>query len=590
MENHLLGLLKSCKIFSSLNNVELENILNKFDEVSLDKDKFLFEQGETSNSLYVLVKGKLAIFIKKGNNEINFITEIESGETVGELAALSHEPRSFTVKSIEDSILLKLSSEAFIEICSHHPSASIEMINSILSRTRSLVKIISSVSNIKKHVGFIQANHKTDLKIFFEEIKKYVGDDILLLSDFDAIDSEIHNLIDKSQKQQKSILYFLSSFDTDLAKVALVNMDSLYIIGNPDPNPEMHDHIINNIKNKTHQFTPELILFHQNEIKPKHTIKWLKLLNLKMHQHIRIDYENDWHRLIRFIRGKAVGLVLGGGGLRCWLHLGVVTALSKANIPIDVIGGTSSGAIAAGYYAMYGAYQKSDKVLDELADIVRQTISFKNLTWPAISFFSGKYYTEKLQSIFGKTRIENLCTPCFFITCNLTKSKQVVIRKGYVWKGIRSSTAIPAIYPPVVIKGKLHLDGGIMNNLPVDIMKKLMGQGGIVIAAKLSTNNEDKKKYNFPTILTPLKTLLAKFCLGYKKYIFPSFVDTFLKSLQAGSTRIEDENSLITDILIAPDLSQYGMFDVSKKQQDELIKLGYKSTIKAIKKIKQIKN
>lgn len=584
MEKNLINLIKACKIFSMLNDVEIKSILNEFDRVSLDKDKFLFKKGEMSNSLYILIKGKLAIFIENENNETKFITEIEPGDAVGELAALSHEPRSFTVKSIEHSTLLKLSSEAFIKICSHYPSASIEMINSILSRTRSLVKIISSVSDIKKHVVFIPANHKTDCKIFFEEIKKYTGKDILLLSDFDEFNSEIHDLIDNSQKQHKSVLYLLSSFDTKLAKIALDKMDSMYVLGNTDPKPEIHHHITKHIKNKMHQFTPELILFHPNKKKLKHTIKWLKLLNFQMHQHIRINEENDWHRLFRFIRGKAVGLVLGGGGLRCWLHLGVVKALSEANIPIDVIGGTSSGAIAAGYYAMHGIYQKSDKVLDELADIVRQTISFRNLTWPAISLFSGKDYTEKLQNIFGKNRIENLTTPCFFIASNLTKGKQKIIRNGYIWKGIRSSTAIPAIYPPVVVRGKLFLDGGIMNNLPVDIMRKILGQNGTVIAAKLSSSKEDMKKYNFPTILTPWNTFLSKFHIAHKEYIFPTFMDTFLKALQAGSARIEAENSLLTDILIAPDLSQYGIFNVNEKQQDELIKLGYKTTLKALHK------
>ena len=80
--------------------VHSTNIRNQFDEISLSKNKVLFRQGEISNSLYVLVEGKLAVFIKKENKETKFIAEIEPGETVGELSAISHEPRLFTVKSI----------------------------------------------------------------------------------------------------------------------------------------------------------------------------------------------------------------------------------------------------------------------------------------------------------------------------------------------------------------------------------------------------------------------------------------------------------------------------------------------------------
>jgi hypothetical protein len=113
-------------------------------------------------------------------------------------------------------------------------------------------------------------------------------------------------------------------------------------------------------------------------------------------------------------------------------------------------------------------------------------------------------------------------------------------------------------------------------------MKRIIGQG-IVIAVKLRHNDEDKITYNFPPILSFFPTLLAKMHMAYKDYSFPPFIDTFLKSLQAGSTEIQDENSLLADILIAPDLSAYGFLDIKKDQRSELIKIGYKSTLKIIK-------
>ena len=74
---------------------------------------------------------------------------------------------------------------------------------------------------------------------------------------------------------------------------------------------------------------------------------------------------------------------------------------------------------------------------------------------------------------YGKNKIANLWLPFFCVSCNISNITQVILRKGLLWKAIRSSTAVPAIFPPVVINGHLHLDGGIINNLPVDIMRNL---------------------------------------------------------------------------------------------------------------------
>src|SRR6185312_12399525 len=102
--------------------------------------------------------------------------------------------------------------------------------------------------------------------------------------------------------------------------------------------------------------------------------------------------------------------------------------------------------------------------LRDLANLVRQSISLKNITWPAASLFNGKHYTEKLQDIFRNVRIENLWLPCFCISTNLSTNKQVISRRGYLWKIIRSSTAVPLVFPPVVVKGQLYIDGGLLNN------------------------------------------------------------------------------------------------------------------------------
>ena len=149
---------------------------------------------------------------------------------------------------------------------------------------------------------------------------------------------------------------------------------------------------------------------------------------------------------------------------------------------------------------------------------------------------------------------------------------------------MRSSTAVPAVFPPVVIKGELHLDGGILNNLPVDIMKKVVENKGFIIAVELTHYHKDVTKYNFPPVLPFWQTIFSKLGLAYKGYKFPSFTETFLKSLLAGSSAKQEENSLAADLLISPDLSQYRLLNITKQQENILIRKGYRSAFKAIKK------
>jgi predicted acylesterase/phospholipase RssA len=186
--------------------------------------------------------------------------------------------------------------------------------------------------------------------------------------------------------------------------------------------------------------------------------------------------------------------------------------------------------------------------------------------------------------MFKQARIENLWLPFFCVTCNLSKSDQAMHKQGLLWKKIRGSTAVPGVYPPLVIHGHLHLDGGIVNNLPTDVMRKLSSSIGTIIAVELIHNVIEEKNYKFPPILTLSTVILSKLHLAYKDYKFPHFVDMFLRSLLVGSTVKQTENARSADVLISPDLSGYNLLNVTNKQADQLIELGYEAAIKAVKR------
>lgn len=587
MKTDFLNLLKSCEIFSSLKESDLIQLHKKFKTVYLKKNKILFHQGSVSPSLYLVVSGKLVVFLKQKNKK-KILNTIGAGETVGEMGALSNEPRTATVQALKDSILLKLSRDEFNDLVKTYPVMMEKTLTNLMQRSRDLIQLVLNQEYIRKHIVLVPANNDISLFNFsgklFSMVRKQK--EAIVISDFSDIPSDeiqLRKLIDEMKEKKQTIIYVVESIKTTLAKVALERVDGLYIVASGGSDAYIDPSILKKIKK--HKVTStELILLHENEkLRPQRTALWLNLTKFDLHHHLRVNQEKDWHRILRFIRGQAIGLVLGGGGLRCWAHLGAIRALEKEGIPIDIVGGTSAGAIVAGHYGLHESDKDSIKGLQELSQSTRKAVALSNLTWPAVSIFNSKDFTHKLYELFGGEHIEDLWVNCFCITTNLSNFSQMIYRRGRLWKTIRSSASVPGIFPPVVIKGRLQTDGGILNNLPVDVMRKFIGPQGTIIAIELTHLNEDNTDYNFPPILTFWQTVLSKLHISHRNYKFPHFIDTFLKSLLAGASAKQYENSLSADLLISPDLSKFGILNVKKTQEAELIKIGYVSATKAIK-------
>lgn len=589
MEIDRLEMIKASEIFSTLDEAALKKLAAEFEEITLHKNEVLYRQGEQSDSLYLLISGKLSIILKTEKNEKRIIGEVTPGKTTGELSAFSKEARAATVKALQPSVVLTLSGEIFRKLCQEYPSLVAQVVNLFVGRARSMIKQVTEERIVRKHIVVVGASKKTSLSVLIEKITPLIDKKSKAAFIFEK-GSHSSESIDELIKEHDTILYFLESYQSIFAKKCFKQAEKIYVVAYADQKPFINGFVIKKIKQNTlsHPVRAELILLHEEEKKlPRLTLKWLRLAHFELHHHVRLYQEKDLARILRFMKGEAIGLVLGGGGLRCWAHLGAIQAIMKSGVPIDIIGGTSAGAIVAGYYAFHEGFSNDLPLLEELAEVTRHTVSWRNLTWPAVSIFNSRSYTKQLQKIFNYSRVENLWVPFFCIACNLANDSQVLFRKGHLWKAIRASTAVPAVFPPVVIKGTLYLDGGILNNLPTDVMRKAIGPKGTLIAVELTHQNKDNNNYNFPPILTFWPTILSKTGIAYKDYRFPPFVDTFLKSLLSGASVKQEENSLMADILISPNLSQYGLLEVSKKDEGELIKAGYHSALKAIKKYRK---
>lgn len=597
MDPDLVKFLKARKLFASLDEKKLQKIVLKFSKIELLQGKILFKQNDPSDSVYILISGKLSALLHTDENRPQIVGTIEVGETVGELGVLAKEPRTLTIKAAQDSELLKISNKDFLALCYRYPAILFETIHPLIIRSQTIIQKLT-LKNAIKYLTFIPANEQTMPEYFVKKLTEHAKrySSLIIFSDFDPelkklSASELREQIKEIKHHKKAsqkMVFFLKNTTSPLAKIGLHSTDLLYIIGESTQEPMLDPAILDFINHHSHLKTnPELILLHPPQTKaPVHTQYWLQLTSFNMHYHMLIDKNAHYHRLLRFIRGKAVGVVLGGGGTRGFAHIGAMKALREQRIPIDFIGGTSVGALIAAAYALNESIDATYDLFTKIVQTSTGSTSWRSLTWPVISIFNAKRFTEAQMAAFQTIQAEDLWLPFFCISSNLATSTEEVHRSGLLWELTRASTSIPGIVPPMVLNYELHLDGGLFNNLPVDVMRKYLGKRGKIIAIELNNAIPAYHKYHFPPILTFKQIILNKLGLTHESYKFPRFIDTFLRGLLVGSSSKTKLNGLQANVLVKINLNKFRLLNTNLKQGSKMFEMGYLETMLRIQQLK----
>lgn len=590
----IINAVRNCKVFSSIdpNSDVFQALISQFEKVTLKEGQVLFYQGDPSDYLYLMVNGRLSATMSTADGKSKIVGHLHASEVVGELGALSGDPRSLTLKAAEHTLVLRLPNYTFQKLCRQYPAILFETLHPVISRSQQIISLLSTGEK-KKHIAIIPASDDIETLPHFEKRLKEV------ISHYKKVaflsESEIHSenrkntnfdaLITETEKSNAVIIYLLKPRETPLSKACWDRLSKIFIIGDGNEKPHLEPYLRAKLHNTRQlvELRRELILLYRSNTQPMNTQAWLDTADFYMHHHIRINDTEDYQRLFRFIRGKAFGLVLSGGGAKGWAHVGALKALLEAKIPIDAIGGVSAGALVGGLYTITQDYERIHKYFQTLLGASHNVVSFRNICWPAISLFQCDDFTRELQHIFGDVLIENMLLPFFCVSCNLGIYKEVTHRSGFLWEKNRASASVPGLVPPMVILGELHIDGGVINNLPTNTMRDTLGPDGKIIAVELMSEVTDKHQYNFPPTLSFKQAFLAKTRLAYKDYKFPPFLETFVKSLLVGSSVKQKENCTIADLLIAPDTRAYSMIRLNKsKDKEALIELGYNAAVEKV--------
>jgi len=317
------------------------------------------------------------------------------------------------------------------------------------------------------------------------------------------------------------------------------------------------------------------------------TNNWLAKNNFSAHHHIKLNLREHIERLGRWVTGNTIGVALGGGGARGLAHIGVLRAFKECGIPIDYIGGTSMGSVIAGQFAMGWDFSKmidmNRKIWVELKPLKCLTIPF------IISLVGTKKANQALNMMFGEIQGVDLWIPFFCISTNISRGKPMVHAVGKIRENIKASCSLPGVAQPVIFGEELLVDGGVINNLPGDIMKNLCG--GHVIAVDVTVDQDLKigpeiiKQTEKEVGFSPCKIILNKLNPWAKTFEVPSFLEVLERTFHVPSIYYQKQQvESRVDLYIHPPLDKFSIREY--ESIEEIIEIGYQYSLPIIEKWK----
>lgn len=270
--------------------------------------------------------------------------------------------------------------------------------------------------------------------------------------------------------------------------------------------------------------------------------------------------------LARRIAGRSLGLVMAGGGARGLAHFGVYQELTEAGVVIDRFGGTSSGAIASAAFALG---MDAGDAIAAAREFIAGSDPLDDYTIPISALTRGGRVDRLVQGFFGNTLIEHLPRGFFSVSADMITGDQIIHRRGSVSGAVRASISIPGLIPPVHNGEQLLVDGGLLNNLPANVM--CADTDGEVICVDLRRTFVPSKGFGLlPPIVTP-PGLLRRLLTGTDNAL-PPLQETLLRAFDLAASTANLRELPRVAAIIEPDVSKIGVLNF--KQIDAALEAG----------------
>ncbi len=579
--------LRRSDFFGLLSMKHLESLYDKFIPISFESGQTLMSEGDQPDFMYLIIHGRLKVFRRFGQ-DVKVYAEIGQGEIVGEFALLTEEKRHASVISIRDSYLLKLGIKDFQQFISENPAEAqllwkctlLRALNSGITGARRRDSPIASIALIPRTNS---PNIKATISSICSEISylnamAHLNESKIPRSiDRNLPPEEYSNRItawlDDLEFNYPYIVYEAENLSSLWTERCIRQADTIVFFAEENEDPSLNK-IEKLLFNHSISKSIHLVIEQESNIEfPNDSSAWRNLRpNVRVH-YLRRQNQQDLRRICRLVTGQPRALILSGGGCLGYAHLGVYKALEELDISIDCIAGVSAGACV-------GALLASDKPFDEIIEITKEKLikksnKIKDYVLPFASLFRGLGWENILKSIFSDHHIENLWIDFFTLACDINSKTIDILDRGLIWKAVRASTSLPGIFPPFVYEdGKTLIDGGVLNNFPIEQMCDRIGSGVVI-----GSGFKQEQDIHIPSDYSSLSDWsLTKEYMIRKKNKYSSLPEIIQRSVTIASDQDAKSMRAKADLYIEIDRAGVTIFDF--KTLDKMIDLGYSVTMK----------
>lgn len=561
-------------------------------ELLLERGACLMRQGDAADAWYVLTSGRLSVVTEAAGESLRG-ADLMPGDSVGEIGLITGGVRSATLMAERDCSLMCISQVDFERFAAAYPAFARRLMATVVQRL--LAQIAPPRAAGAQVLVVLRASASPRLQVALDGLGaalQHVTPTALctratfeaLLGrtvELDGLDSS-HPLwnrfdvwLEEAQRAHAVVLLDAGHADDLWWRECLLRADRCLWLAEPvadgtalppDEQRARRDGAQRWAQRGTRRQSWTLLLAHAHDVAaPRNTRAWLASGGFERHFHLRVGDTGTMGRAARLLTGQATGLALSGGGARGLAHIGVLRAFVEAGPPIDCIGGTSIGAIQAGMFAMGLA-------IPEMITLNRYVIAqrpFNEYTLPVVALVASRRRDACLAKCFGDVQIEDLWLPYLAVSTDLHGARAVVHEHGSLALAAGASSSVPGVLVPVLDGERVLVDGGIVNNLPADLVKARCG--GTVYASKVAPSDDVLPPAGgFPSAwavlwhrLLPWRAPLAT----------PKMGDLLVRTMTVSSAEHMQRVTSSIDVLIEPDVDRYGMLGFAAI--DALVERGF---------------
>ncbi|HUY87623.1 MAG TPA: cyclic nucleotide-binding and patatin-like phospholipase domain-containing protein [Pirellulales bacterium] len=569
-------LLRYSPLCQGLDNAQIRYLIDALRPVSFVAGDVILRQGEPGQSMYVIAAGRVRVTLSQAGAPQRLLEILGPGDHFGDMALLGENVRSATITAAVDSQLLELDRERFNRLLLTAPAFAANLSRVLERRLRLAMTrrrrrerpiVVGMVNTSARTQGLIRPlaaaliAQNESIEILTDRREAWAAEGQYLVERIPAAESTadrvrlVHERIQQVIRSHDRVLVELTpGTEAELSQL-LAPCDEIWWL----VESRFAEAAIERLRRLV-AFAPRLasrvhivwLLNSKERFSPRRPDD-LPIARLDFKVNLSDDLSHaSWRsrqgiqRLVHHLRGTRLGVALGGGGARGLAHLGALRVLDREGIHFDVVAGTSVGALMGLAYA--GGWRPDD-ALREFQRVLRPPRWASMLPKGARWYLWWKYWRSAwdamLRPYLQDTRLEQLPTPLCVLAVDLVSGKQVVRDRGDCIHAVMESINLPYFSRPIRRDGLELVDGGVLNNLPGDVLPEFGADFvvGIDVTSKLP----------------------ADFGVGaggpLLKARGPGLLETLLRvsEVQAFGLTALQSNSI--DLLIAPDASPFDFAD-----------------------------